>query len=67
MPRKLRELMADLERSGFQLVKGGKGSHRKFRHAQVPSFVLLSGNDGANAKPYQEKHVKRAIESIRKP
>jgi len=67
MPRKLRELISDLEKAGFQLVKGGKGSHRKFRHYEMASHVLLSGKDGADALPYQEKHVKRAIESIRKP
>ena len=30
MPRKIRELVADLERAGFRQAKGGKGSHRKF-------------------------------------
>lgn len=67
MPRKLRELIADLEKVGFQLVEGGKGSHRKFRHAKVPGFVLLSGKDGADVFPYQEKQVKRAIQNIPKP
>ncbi|MFZ4765439.1 MAG: hypothetical protein ACOYMN_10840, partial [Roseimicrobium sp.] len=27
--------MADLERAGFRQAKGGKGSHRKFRHGKA--------------------------------
>jgi predicted RNA binding protein YcfA (HicA-like mRNA interferase family) len=34
MPPKIRELMADLERSGF-VDRGGKGSHRNFTHPRV--------------------------------
>jgi predicted RNA binding protein YcfA (HicA-like mRNA interferase family) len=60
MPRKIRDLVAELEHEGFWLAKGGKGSHRKFRHDKVPDFVLISGKDGDEACPYQEKHVKRA-------
>lgn len=65
MPRKIRELVSDLSSAGFVQVKsGGKGSHRKFRHARLPGFVLISGKDGDDAQPYQEKHIKRAIQSI---
>lgn len=45
-------------------VKGGKGSHRKFVHPRFPGFVLLSGQDGADAQHYQEKHVRNAIHRI---
>ncbi len=60
MPRKLRELIRDLERAGF-LDRGGKGSHRNFRH---PSGVrvTLSGHMGDDCLPYQEREVQRAIE-----
>jgi len=34
MPRKIRELMADLEKNGF-VNRGGKGSHRNFTHPRV--------------------------------
>jgi predicted RNA binding protein YcfA (HicA-like mRNA interferase family) len=59
MPRKLRELMADLERAGFS-NRGGKGSHRNYIH---PSGlrVTLSGQPGADAHHYQEKEVRRKI------
>lgn len=61
MPRKIRQLIADLESSGFALVAGGKGSHRKFRHAKFSGAVILSGKDGDDARPYQEKQVRNAI------
>jgi predicted RNA binding protein YcfA (HicA-like mRNA interferase family) len=35
VPRKIRQLVSDLELAGFYLVPGGKGSHRKFRHPKM--------------------------------
>jgi predicted RNA binding protein YcfA (HicA-like mRNA interferase family) len=60
MPRKLRELIAELKRAGF-VERGGKGSHRNFKH---PSGVklTLSGKPGDDAKWYQERDVQEAIE-----
>ena len=43
---------------------GGKGSHRKFVHARYPGAVTLSGKNGDDAKPYQERQVQRAIEQV---
>ena len=60
MPRKIRELARDLERAGF-LNRGGKGAHRNYEHP-LGARVTLSGKMGADAKPYQEKEVKRTIE-----
>jgi predicted RNA binding protein YcfA (HicA-like mRNA interferase family) len=59
MPRKVRELIEDLEKSGF-VDRGGKGSHRNFEH---PGGIrlTLSGQTGDDAKPYQEREVRRAI------
>lgn len=48
MPRKIRELIADLETAGF-VNRGGKGSHRNFVHPQVDKPVTLSGNPGDDA------------------
>lgn len=65
MPRKVRELIRDLERAGFvEVAKAGKGSHRKFTHRRFPGAVTISGNPGDDAKQYQEKQVKRAIEAV---
>ena len=52
--RKIRELVADLQRAGFtRIAGGGKGSHRKFVHPRFRGFVLLSGPNGGDAQPYQ--------------
>ena len=49
-PRKIRQLIADLEKHGF-VDRGGKGSHRNFLN---PSGVkiTLSGAPGEDAKHY---------------
>lgn len=65
MPRKIRELIRDLEAAGF-VNRGGKGSHRKFVHSKVSKSVILSGQLGNDAKHYQEKDVKVAIEVSKK-
>lgn len=65
MPRKIRELIADLETAGF-VDRGGKGSHRNFVHPKVAKPITISGNPGDDAKQYQEKAVKAAIEESRK-
>ena len=61
VPKKIRELMADLETAGF-VNRGGKGSHRNFVHPGVARPVTLSGKPGDDAKRYQERAVKLAIE-----
>jgi predicted RNA binding protein YcfA (HicA-like mRNA interferase family) len=66
MPRKIRELVASLERAGWVLVDGGKGSHRKFSHAKSSRKVILSGQLGADALHYQEKQVKQAVREVQK-
>lgn len=64
MPRKIRELIADLSGTGFYEIAGGKGSHRKFAHLRYRGAVTLSGKSGDDAKPYQEAQIRRAIEEI---
>ena len=63
MPRKVRQLIADLEKAGF-VNGGGKGSHRNFIHPQGLR-VLMSGNSGDDAKHYQERDVKRALNAVK--
>jgi predicted RNA binding protein YcfA (HicA-like mRNA interferase family) len=65
VPRKIPQLVADLESAGFARVSGAKGSHRKFMHAKFRGFVLISGHDGDVAPPYQEKHVHRAVQQVK--
>ncbi len=61
MPQKVRELIAELERAGF-MNRGGKGSHRNFVHSKVARPVTISGAPGDDAKQYQVRAVKRAVE-----
>jgi predicted RNA binding protein YcfA (HicA-like mRNA interferase family) len=65
MPRKIRELIRELERAGF-VNRGGKGDHRNFVHPKVPKPVTISGNPGDDAREYQEKAVQQAIEESKK-
>ncbi len=63
MPRKIRELVRDLKKSGFT-NRGGKGSHRNYEHPKGIR-VTLSGQLGYDAKDYQEREVQKAIEESR--
>jgi predicted RNA binding protein YcfA (HicA-like mRNA interferase family) len=58
MPRKIRELIRDLKKAGFEF-EPGKGSHRKFYKGNV--VAVLSGQEGADAHHYQERHVREKI------
>jgi predicted RNA binding protein YcfA (HicA-like mRNA interferase family) len=60
MARKIRELISDLQRNGF-VNRGGKGSHRNFEHPKGIR-ITISGQPGEDAKPYQEREMKKVIE-----
>lgn len=65
VPRKVRELVADLLARGFvEIAGGGKGFHRKFVHERYRGAVTLSGQAGDDAKPYQEQQLRKALEAI---
>jgi len=55
--------MADLQRAGFA-DRGGKGSHRNYMHPKGMR-VTLSGNPGDDARHYQEKNVRQALEVVK--
>jgi len=57
--------MQDLKKAGF-IDRGGKGDHRNFAHPLVSKPITLSGNPGDDAKRYQEKAVRAAIEEARR-
>ena len=62
MPPKIRDLIRDLISAGFE-SRGGRGSHRNFRHAKGIN-ITISGKTGDDAKHYQIRDVKRAIELV---
>ncbi|MBT4088931.1 MAG: type II toxin-antitoxin system HicA family toxin [Deltaproteobacteria bacterium] len=65
MPRKLKQLIRDLEKAGF-VNRGGKGSHRNFVHPDLAIPVTISGKLNDDAKQYQEKTIRSAIEELSK-
>lgn len=65
MPPKIRELISDLERAGF-VDRGGRGNHRNYVHPNVAKPVTIAGNLGNDAKVYQVRAVRAAIEESRK-
>lgn len=65
MPRKIRELRAQLRASGFYLDRM-HGSHSIWKHARLPGISAnISGNDGDDAKFYQEAEVRAALRALR--
>ena len=63
IPRKIRQLIKDLESAGF-VNRGGKGSHRNYLHEKGVALTI-SGKLGDDVKPYQEKLVRQKIEEIK--
>jgi predicted RNA binding protein YcfA (HicA-like mRNA interferase family) len=62
LPRKIRQLISDLERAGF-VNRGGKGSHRSFVHGSG-IVVTVSGKSGDEAPHYLERQLRLALEAI---
>jgi predicted RNA binding protein YcfA (HicA-like mRNA interferase family) len=65
MPKKIRELKQLLRQSGFTALVG-KGSHTNWIHPNYPGKLTISGQDSADAKPYQERDVRKAIEKAQR-
>jgi len=61
VPRKIRELKADLGRAGFK-GRAAKGRPTFWRHPLLPALrVSVLGSDDDDAPPYQERQVRQAI------
>jgi predicted RNA binding protein YcfA (HicA-like mRNA interferase family) len=63
MPRKLRQLIADLEKHGF-VNRGGKGSHRNFLH---PNGVRITLSVGGVGRRFERLSGARSEASNRQP
>ena len=68
MPRKIKQLMAELRQAGFvELARRGKGSHSVWKYPARPDVfaVTLAGQAGEDAHPYQERAVREAIAQVK--
>jgi predicted RNA binding protein YcfA (HicA-like mRNA interferase family) len=63
MPKKIRELKKMLQKAGFQEFPG-KGSHTNWIHPLYLGKITISGEDSKDAKSYQEREIKQAIEEV---
>ena len=62
MPRKIRELKAQIAREGFiYLPKRGKGSHERWRHPLLHKTLPISGKDGDDVPRYLEKQTTQLL------
>lgn len=64
MPRKIRQLKADLRRAGF-LDRGGRSGHTNWTHPLLPGLRLtLAGNDGDDARQYNERELAAILAAL---
>jgi predicted RNA binding protein YcfA (HicA-like mRNA interferase family) len=67
MPRKIRELKAQIEREGFvYLPKRGKGSHERWRHPLLRKTLTIPGKNGDDVPLYLEKQLEKLLTELRK-
>ncbi len=70
MPRKIRELKAQIAREGFvYLPKHGKGSHERWRHPLLRKTLTIPGKNGDDVPIYLEKQLAKlltVLEELRK-
>ena len=64
MPKKIRELKAMLRKAGC-FSRPGKGSHTIWGHPTTTAKITLSGADGDDAHPYQEKDVRVFLRKLK--
>nr|WP_019501394.1 type II toxin-antitoxin system HicA family toxin [Pseudanabaena sp. PCC 6802] len=65
MPRKIRELKAQIAREGFvYLPKRGKGSHERWRHPLLRKTLTISGKDGDDVPIYLEKQLAQLLSEL---
>jgi predicted RNA binding protein YcfA (HicA-like mRNA interferase family) len=65
MPRKIRELKAQIAREGFVfLPKRGKGSHERWRHPLLEKTLTIPGKDGNDVPLYLEKQLEKLLTTL---
>ena len=53
-----------LRKAGF-VSRPGKGSHTVWTHVLLIDTITISGADGDDARPYQEKDVRNVLKKVR--
>lgn len=65
MPRKIRQIKAQIKREGFvNLPKRGKGSHERWRHPLLNKTLTIAGKDGDDVPRYLEKQVAQLLTEL---
>ncbi len=65
MPRKIRELKAEIAREGFvYLPKRGKGSHERWTHPLIRKTLTIPGKDGDDVPLYLEKQLAKLLAEL---
>jgi predicted RNA binding protein YcfA (HicA-like mRNA interferase family) len=63
MPTKIRELKRMLRKAGFT-ERRGRGDHTTWDHPRLSKPFTLAGNDGGDARRYQEDLVYEALRQV---
>lgn len=67
MPRKIRELKAQIAREGFvYLPKRGKGSHERWQHPLLKKALTIPGKNGDDVPLYLEKQLAQLLSELEK-
>lgn len=65
MPRKIRDLKAQIACEGFvYLPKRGKGSHERWRHPLLRKTLTIPGKDGDDVPLYLEKQLAKLLAEL---
>ena len=66
MPRKIRELKAEITQKGFvYLPKRGKGSHERWIHPLIKKTLTIPGKDGDDVPIYLEKQLGKLLAELK--
>ncbi len=57
-------IKAILRKAGFSF-RPGKGSHTVWEHPRLPGAITLAGNDGDDAKSYQEQEIRNILKRLK--
>jgi len=66
VPKKVRDVQTVLERNGWVLVRR-RGSHRHFRHPEIPFVITLAGKPSTTVPPGTLGNIRRlsGLEELR--